>query len=161
MDIERLRALIAEHEGRRATAYKDSRGIPTVGVGFNLTRPDARQKISALGVNYDLLCQTTVTLTDAQIDTLLDADIAGALADARVCVGNFDALPEPAQMVVVDMIFNLGAAGFSKFKKMIGALEQGNLEQASKEMQDSAWYAQVKERGVADVALMRSGVATA
>jgi len=125
MDTKALRAMIAQHEGRRATAYKDSKG--------------------------------KVALTDAQIDRLLDADIAAASADARRCVSSFDTLPESAQRVVVDMIFNLGAGGFAQFKKMIAALDRGDLHAAADEMQHSAWYAQVKTRGIEDVALMRTG----
>src|SRR5262245_14467557 len=124
MDFARLRHFIEDHEGRRATAYLDSRGIPTVGVGFNLQRSDAKQRIAALGVSYDALSRRDVALTDQQIDTLLDADIATAMTDARNCVRGFDTLPPDVQMVVVDMIFNLGIGGFAGFKRMIAAIER-------------------------------------
>lgn len=153
MDMVALRAMISRHEGRKARAYEDSKSILTVGVGFNLARPDAGGAIAALGVDYEALCTRTVELSESQIDQLLDGDIAHAVASARTCVSNFANLPEAAQCVVVDMIFNLGAAGFAEFKRTIGALERNDLRAAADEMKDSAWY-EVATRGVDDVAIM-------
>ena len=107
-------------------------------MGFNLRRPDAKDKITALGVSYDAVCHGAVSLTDGQVNTLLDADIAGAMADARTCVRGFDTLPPDVQMVIVDMIFNLGVGGFSAFKKMIAAVERADWSSAAAEMRDSA-----------------------
>ena len=39
---DEIKSLIQQHEGIHSAAYKDSRGIWTVGIGFNLERPDAR-----------------------------------------------------------------------------------------------------------------------
>src|SRR5262245_4348221 len=154
MDIARLRRFIEDHEGRRVTAYLDSRGIPTVGVGFNLRRSDAKGKTAALGVSYDALCRGAVSLTDQQIDALLDADIAAAMADARHIVHGFDVLPPDVQMVIVDMIFNLGIAGFAAFKKMIAAVECADWSTVASEMRDSMRYHQVGLRASQDIALV-------
>lgn len=154
MDMVALRAMISRHEGRKARAYEDSKDILTVGVGFNLARPDAGGAIAALGVDYGALCTGAVELSESQIDQLLDGDIAHAVASARTCVSNFASLPEAAQRVVVDMVFNLGAAGFAEFKRTIGALERNDLRAAADEMKDSAWYREVATRGVDDVAIM-------
>lgn len=155
MNSARLRRFIEAHEGRRVNAYVDSRGIPTIGVGFNLTRPDAKDKIAALGLSYEAVCRGTVSLTDAQIDALLDLDIAAARAGARRCVHAFDTLPPQAQMVIVDMIFNLGVGGFSTFRKMIAAVERRDWTTAAEQMRDSIWYHQV-ERAGEDIALIAS-----
>jgi GH24 family phage-related lysozyme (muramidase) len=151
-----LRRFIEAHEGRRVDAYLDSRGIRTIGVGFNLQRPDAREKITALGLSYDAVCRGEVRLTDAQIDRLLDSDIADAEAGARRCVRGFDVLPAQAKMVVIDMVFNLGVGGFSAFRKMIAALEARDWNKAAAEMRDSAWYHQVGQRATQDTALIAS-----
>lgn len=154
IDSAALRRFVEAHEGRRVDAYSDSRGIRTIGVGFNLQRPDARATISALGLSYDAVCRGEVRLTDAQIDTLLDGDIAAAEAGARECVRGFDALPAQAKMVVIDMVFNLGVGGFTGFRKMIAALESGDWNRAAAEMRDSAWYHQVGQRAQQDIALI-------
>ena len=132
MNSARLRRFIEAHEGRRVNAYVDSRGIPTIGVGFNLTRPDAKDKIAALGLSYEAVCRGTVSLTDVQIHALLDLDIAAARAGARRCVQGFDTLPLQAQMVIIDTVFNLGVGGFSTFRKMIAAMERRDWTDAAK-----------------------------
>ena len=57
-------------------------------------------------------------------------------------------LPEKAQTVVASMVFNMGWPRFSRFKKMLGALEDRDYIRAATEMEDSLWFAQVKSRGV-------------
>jgi hypothetical protein len=52
------------------------------------------------------------------------------------------------------MIFNLGAGGFSAFRKMIAAVESADWVSAAKEMRDSMWSRQVGHRADEDVALM-------
>ena len=44
------------------------------------------------------------------------------------------------------MLFNLGAYRFHGFKKMIAAIEQGDYEEAARQMMDSKWAAQVGVR---------------
>jgi GH24 family phage-related lysozyme (muramidase) len=156
MNSARLRRFIEVHEGRRVNAYVDSRGIPTIGVGFNLTRPDAKDRIAALGLSYEAVCRGAVSLTDEQIDALLDLDIAAARAGARRCVQGFDTLPPQAQMVIIDMVFNLGVGGFSTFRKMIAAVERRDWTAAAEEMRDSIWYHQVGRRADQDIALIAS-----
>jgi hypothetical protein len=43
---------------------------------------------------------------------------------------------------------------FSEFKRTIGALERNDLRAAADAMKNSAWYRDVKTRGVDDVAIM-------
>lgn len=62
------------------------------------------------------------------------------------------------QAVILDLAYNVGLAGFYRFKKMISALTQGDYERASEEMIDSKWYRQTGRRAQRLVELMRSGV---
>lgn len=41
-DIE---SLVSTNEGKRSCVYKDTKGIPTIGIGFNLQRSDAKSLI--------------------------------------------------------------------------------------------------------------------
>ena len=95
---------------------------------------------SAASSRLTKVCRGAVSLTEAQIDALLDLDIAAARADARRRVQGFDTLPPQAQMVIIDMIFNLGVGGFSTFRKMIAAVERRDWTAAAEEMSDSIWY---------------------
>lgn len=156
MDKDEVKRWIEGWEGRRHHVYEDSAGHPTIGVGFNLDRGDARRKIAALGLDYNLVRSGGVDLSDDQIDQLFDGDVDQAVNDAKDLVANFDAIPASKQKVVVDMIFNLGARGFAGFHKVIKAIEEEDWQTAAREMESSRWYKQVGDRGVADVELMAS-----
>ena len=155
MDRDAIEQHIEEREGREPTAYMDSAGHPTVGVGFNLDRADARDKITAFGLDYDKVRSGEQSLTDAQIDTLFASDVDQAISDARDLVSNFDTIPDDKQTVVTDMVFNLGADGFSQFANTIDAIEHEDWGRAADEMQDSAWFEQVGDRGTIDADIMR------
>jgi GH24 family phage-related lysozyme (muramidase) len=154
IDLAQLREQLERHEGKRTKAYKDTKGHPTVGIGFNLDRPDAKQKIEALKLDFARVRAGQVTLTEAQIQQLFDADVAQAMTDARALVKNFNDLPAEKKMVVIDMIFNLGPAGFGKFHKLIKALEGEDYARAALEMRHSAWYGQVGDRSKELVKMM-------
>jgi GH24 family phage-related lysozyme (muramidase)/murein DD-endopeptidase MepM/ murein hydrolase activator NlpD len=144
-DIEEQMAFTAPFEGRRPRVYTDTEGHPTVGIGFNLDRSNARALLTAVGADYDRVRAGTQSLTDRQIDTLFRQDIQSFTNSARGLVSNFDSLPRMAQLVIVDMTFNLGVDGFSKFRKAIAAFERRDFRAAA-EMQDSVWYGQVGRR---------------
>ncbi len=152
--LSRVKALIANHEGRRAHVYLDTMGHPTIGIGFNLDRSDAPHKIAALGLSYDLVRGGQQDLTGAQIDELFAADVETAVAGARMVVASFDELASDAQAVLVDMVFNLGRVGLSNFHHMIAALADGDYERAAEEMKNSTWAAQVPLRANQDIAMM-------
>ena len=58
--------------------------------------------------------------------------------------------------VLLDMCFNIGYAGLMKFKKMWFALGNKDYPEASRQAKDSAWYAQVGNRGKRNVEIMAS-----
>ena len=154
MNKDAIKEWIEGWENRKPHVYPDPAGHPTIGVGFNLDRADAPQKIAALGLDYSDVRAGQVTLSDEQINQLFDADVDQAIADAKSIVSNFDTIPENKQKVVVDMVFNLGAAGFSGFHKTIQAIENKDWQTAAQEMQNSRWYSQVGARAAADVDVM-------
>ena len=156
MDTETLKAQLREHEGVRERAYRDSRGILTVGVGFNLTRPDARTRLAAIGADYALVCAGLRALTPQQIDELLDFTIAEATSAAREVVPELPDLPGPIQLVLVDMVFNLGAAGLRRFRKMLAAAAARDWPEMARQMEDSVWFAQVGVRSQKLVAAVRA-----
>lgn len=155
MDLDAIKQHIEAREGREPKVYPDSAGHPTIGVGFNLDRSDAQEKIEALGLDYDKVRDGTQTLTDEQIDTLFNADVNQAVSDARGLVSNFDDIPDDKQTVVTDMVFNMGASTFGTFTNTIDAIENEDWDRAADEMQDSDWFNQVGNRGTIDVDLMR------
>jgi lysozyme len=55
------------------------------------------------------------------------------------------------------MVFNLGMTGFTKFKKTIAAIEDGDFDKAAEEMVDSRWTSQVGYRAYELADQMKSG----
>jgi GH24 family phage-related lysozyme (muramidase) len=165
MDLATTKAWIERWEGRRNQAYDDKtgkaitpgdvvQGHPTVGVGFRLDVTGAQGAIESLGLDYDQVRSGEQTLTDEQIDTLFDQTVNQAIEAAQQVIPNFDALSDDRQVVVVDMVFNLGKAGFSGFVLTIHSIRNQDWSGTAKHMQRSAWFQQVGARAIADVDLM-------
>lgn len=136
MDRDKLKALLIRHEGVRLRAYQDTRGKITIGVGRN---------IEDCGIS------------EVEAMVLLDNDIAKAVSYCRDAFAWFNGLDDSRQNVVVSLVFNLGATGFSGFKKMIAALERGDFDTAANEMKNSLWASQIGKRAVELADLMENG----
>lgn len=139
-------AMLRRHEGVRARVYKDTLGIETIGVGFNLRRPDARQRISAAGSNYDAVVSGKVALTDSQIDALLALDVIDCVTDLKTLAVLFDGLPNDAKEVLVDMRFQLGGAELRAFKNTLAAFRGRLWKSAAAGMRASQAYQQTPQR---------------
>ncbi|MFG1899903.1 glycoside hydrolase family protein [Micromonospora carbonacea] len=163
MEIGEFKDFVAKHESPHGLAgdphvYVDTKGHPTVGIGFNLDRADARARLAAVGANYDDVRAGRVNLTQVQITILFEQTIAEATTDAYALVPNFDLLSTARQAVLIDMIFNLGRTGVAQFQDMLAALNRGDYETAASEMENSAWKQQMGTRATQDVTLMDRGI---
>ena len=58
----------------------------------------------------------------------------------------FEAFPGEVQEILVNMMFNMGRTRLSKFRKMNGALIEGDWKTAAIEGRDSRWHKQVTNR---------------
>jgi lysozyme len=137
---------IKKHEGVRPKKYTDSRGVPTVGVGFNLRRPDADKKLKSVGANPIKVKQGKQALSEYQIDSLLMGDLKTANQSASELVTNISVHPDFIQGVLTEMAFNLGKKGLGEFKNFLGLINAKKYSEASKEMLRSAWSKQVGKR---------------
>jgi len=151
------------HEGLRLEPYICPAGYWTIGVGRNLESKGltgAEQKFIFGRDDYskqeviELLKKRGISKDEALF--LLVNDISECIKDLKTFTW-FDQLDDIRAKVVVDMRFNLGAAGFRKFRKMIAALERDDYDTAADEMVDSAWYHQVGTRARRLVEMMRTG----
>lgn len=144
--IDQATAFIEPFEGRHHRAYRDSRGHLTIGIGFNLDRPGAAEDIRQLlpGASYHALRRGDVTLTDAQIDTLLRHDAQRAIDTARRQIKDFDALPIQAKLIIIDMTYNTGS--LHKWRNFRAALTRQDYAAAARAMQDSHWRRQTGQR---------------
>ncbi len=71
---------IGNAEGRRAQAYKDVLGFVTVGIGFNMDRPEAHREWQAAfgqkNISFEDVYQGHRALTDTEINTLFAHGLA-------------------------------------------------------------------------------------
>lgn len=92
------RATITQREGVRLTAYPDSRGIATIGVGH----VDATPPKTVMGM----------TITRAQADAYLSADLAPMEAAVNAAIGK-RTVSQNAFNACVSLAFNIGAHAFA------------------------------------------------
>lgn len=117
---------IKQAEGYRATAYKDSVGVWTIGYGTNLQTLEIDEQLAA---------------------RWLRDKIEGAWKDAATFPW-FNGLDGRRQEAVVELLYNLGLARFRGFQGLIGALAGHEFAKAKAELIDSKWFKQVgPERG--------------
>lgn len=148
------------NEGYKPRVYIDTEGHPTVGIGFNLDRSDARRRLSAVGANYDKIRAGSATLTDYQIRTLFNDDMVNAVSCASSWLSQvWGRMSTDQKSAVADMAFNLGCSGLQKFRNMKAALLRGDYGGAADEMRDSKWCRQVKSRCDRNIACMKGGLA--
>lgn len=131
-------------EGVRYVPYRDTKDIPTVGVGHNL-------QASPLPAGW------SYPLTDAQVDTLLAQDLANVYSDLNRDLPWWVDLNDVRQRVICNMCFQLGMSKLSGFRNTLAAMRQGNYSDAADGMLNSAWASQTPNRAKRLADLMRSG----
>ncbi len=135
MDIERLKEEIKEDEGYKNEIYLDHLSLKTLGVGHLLKETDPE---------YDLEVGTHID--DERVNELFEQDINVTIDECRKLYYDFDKLPEEAQLIICNMMFNMGRPRLSRFHKMKRAVENRDWKEASNQMKDSKWYRQVTNR---------------
>ena len=116
---------IKKHEGYRSKVYKDSLGIDTIGYGF---------AIKDLELDEDIC------------DIILDRKIKELATRVNRTFSWYRYMPQTIRDVVMNMCYQLGVGGFSKFRKTISFLQNKQFHDASEEMLDSLWARQTPNR---------------
>ena len=131
-NIEATIQQIKQHEGFSPKMYND-RGHKSIGYGFNisyLTRAEAHMLlVHRLSIRHEQLKRYTW----------------------------FNHLSPVRKSVILNMSYQLGMRGLSKFRRMIWALKHGYYNGASNEMKNSRWYRQSGTRARTLVKQMRKG----
>ena len=131
MNYDDLKARIKEHEGFRDQVYKDSLGFATIGYGH-------------LGLPNDPY-EEGGTYSQEDLEKVFDGDFDTACSNANQLIKDLP-LHHQAKCVLIEMVFQLGIGGVSKFKNMWKALGEGDYQTASEEMLDSRWAKQTPKR---------------
>lgn len=155
MNRDLISSLIRGHEGTREAVYKDSVGILTAGVGWNLEAADAPRIAQAFNIDLEALRNGTESLSTTQIDDVFDYQLSKVLRQLVGVFPGWETLPDNAQAVCADLCFNLGLGGFLKFQKFIACVKNSDWPGAVNQLVDSAWFGQVKNRAEDDISLLK------
>ena len=145
MDLEKLRKELEIDEGRIDEIYTDHLGYPTFGIGHLVVEHDAE---------YGKEIGTYVS--ENRVIKVFEQDIKTVLSDCNRLYEDFEDLPEEAQRVIANMMFNMGYTRLSKFVGMKSGVDARDWNEAADEMVDSSWYYQVINRATRLVERMRS-----
>ena len=145
MDINRLREELEIDEGRVDAIYLDHLGYPTFGIGHLITSSDPE---------HDNPVGTFIS--DLRVVEAFEDDVQSVLSDCEKLYVQFEHLPEEVQLIIANMMFNMGRTRLSKFKGMKRGVDNRDWNDAADEMVDSAWHRQVTNRAERLVKRMRA-----
>ncbi len=145
MNIDKLREELASDEGCKYEVYLDHLGLPTFGIGHLITKDDPEYGKDVGSV-----------VEQSRVQSAFNLDITVTLEDCQRLYKDFNDLPEGVQLIIANMMFNLGYPRLSKFKGMKANVDARDWSGAANEMVDSKWYTQVPNRARRLVDRMRS-----
>lgn len=128
--------MLVRHEGLSLMPYRCPAGKITIGIGRN---------IEDNGISR------------AEAFYLLKNDLIRIGDECRRHLTYFAQMNPARQVVVMNMVFNMGMRRLKNFKKMHSCLEIHDYRGAAREMKDSKWAEQVKGRATELAAIMESG----
>jgi len=129
--FDKVKERIKKHEGFRNIVYLDSLGKATIGYGHLITKADNFIQ----GKEY----------SKEELDALFEKDFDIACDQAMSLIGDFN-ICEDAIGVVIEMVFQLGIGGVSKFKNMLEALKESDYANAAIHILASNWHKQTPAR---------------
>ena len=132
--LEEAVELVAQHEGFRSKPYHCTEGYLTIAYGKRVDYLQVDKETGKKWLKEEL----------KELDKRLQHTF-----------GWFNNSPDDVKKVVIDMCYNLGVSGFSKFKKTIYLFDTGQYEEASEEMLNSKWANQVKTRALNDSLIIK------
>jgi len=135
MDIDKLREELKIDEGVKYEIYLDHLSLPTLGVGHLIKDTDPENGLP-VGTKIE----------EERVNELFDEDIQVTIQECKYLYNDFDDLPEEAQRIIANMMFNLGRPRLSRFLKMKQHVDNRDFVSASEEMKNSKWYRQVTNR---------------
>ena len=145
MNIDQLREELKIDEGVKYEIYLDHLGLPTFGIGHLVldSDPEHGQKVGT-------------PVSEDRVNECFAKDVEVVLSECTQLYPDFDVLPGEVQLIIANMMFNMGRPRLSKFKGMKRGVDARDWNAAADEMVDSAWYRQVTNRAQRLVDRMRA-----
>lgn len=145
MNREQLRLELEYDEGCEYKIYLDHLGYPTFGIGHLITENDEEHG-----------CEVGTPVSPERVQEVFEQDVETTYNECIRLYPDYDNLPEEVQLIIANMMFNLGRPRLSKFKKMKEAVDNMDWQEAANQMIDSKWYEQVPNRAKRLVERMRN-----
>ena len=131
MFFKSLKLRIKKNEGYSNKPYKDQLGFYTIGYG-HLIKPNEKKYFNS-------------TFNKGHFENVFEIDFNKSLKQYNTLF--FRKFHKQAEKeLIIEMLFQLGPKGVSKFKKMLFYLNNKKKYMTCLEMMDSLWYKQTPER---------------
>ena len=131
MSFKKLKDRIKKNEGYSDKPYKDQLGFYTIGYGHLIKEKENNYYIKKYNKDH--------------FKKLFEEDFKKAQDQYKKNFFKKNHTISEKELLI-EMLFQLGAKGVSKFKKMLYFLNKKQKFMASLEMLDSLWYLQTPER---------------
>ena len=133
MNMERLLQSVKDHEGYRNKVYLDTLNKRTVGVGH---------------LCVEDFWEDNKEYEEKFLMDILEADLQNAIKGAEELIQEHQCtdIDDLAKELIIEMVFQLGKTGVSKFRNMWKHLSTSAYSAASLEMLDSRWAKQTPNR---------------
>ena len=135
MELEILKKELIEDEGVKYEVYLDHLGYKTFGIGHLCKARDPENDF-----------EVGTEVSKERVDECFLADIERVLEDCTILYDEFYTLPEEAQLIIANMMFNLGRPRLTNFVRMRQAVIKHDWQEAKYQMLDSKWAKQVPNR---------------
>lgn len=145
MNLDQLRMQLEYDEGCKYEIYLDHLGLPTFGIGHLVTSNDPED---------GQICGTAVS--EQRVIEAFEKDVQVTIEECKKLYDNWFDLPEEVQLIIANMMFNMGRPRLSGFKKFNACVGDKDWQGAADEMIDSRWYRQVTNRAERLVQRMRN-----
>jgi len=145
IDLKQLRIELESDEGCINEVYLDHLGYPTFGIGHLIRDTDPEYG-----------CDVGEKISAERVAEAFEDDVQITYNDCLRLYPDFDMLPNEAQLIIANMMFNLGATRMGKFVGMKAGVDARDWQKAADEMVDSLWYKQVTNRANRLVKRMRA-----
>lgn len=144
MNLDHLRADLMVDEGCRLKPYVDTTGNTTIGYGHK-------------GIE-DVMLDIDGGISEQYALDLLERDMQKVAFNLNIVLPWWINLGDPRETAMANMAFNLGVEGLLEFRETLVYLKSGDFDNAAKEMLNSKWATQVRERAVRLANVVRTGV---
>ena len=135
MDLEILKKQLTEDEGCKYEIYLDHLGYKTFGIGHLCKATDPENDL-----------EVGSEVSKERVNECFLNDIEKVIEDCTILYDDFYTLPDEAQLIIANMMFNLGRPRLTNFIRMRKAINEGNFAEAKIQMLDSKWAKQVPNR---------------